>query len=158
MAARFQETFLQLSQAFHDSFHRLFGGGEASLYLSEPESILETGVEISVHPPGKKVANYNLLSGGEKSLIGIALMFATLAVRPTPFCFMDEVDAALDEANIDRFTAYLREKSTDTQFVMISHRQGTMEAASALWGVTMEEEGVSKILGVKLSDLAVLGA
>ena len=158
MAARFQETFLQLSQAFHDSFHRLFGGGEASLYLSEPESILETGVEISVHPPGKKVANYNLLSGGEKSLIGIALMFATLAVRPTPFCFMDEVDAALDEANIDRFTAYLREKSINTQFVMISHRQGTMEAASALWGVTMEEEGVSKILGVKLSDLAVLGA
>lgn len=158
MAVRFKETFSQLSRAFQDSFHRLFGGGEAELYLTEPESILETGVEISVHPPGKKVANYNLLSGGEKSLIGIALMFATLTVRPTPFCFMDEVDAALDEANIDRFTAYLQEKSVDTQFVMISHRQGTMEAASALWGVTMEEEGVSKILGVKLSNLAVLGA
>ncbi|MBQ6808138.1 MAG: chromosome segregation protein SMC [Firmicutes bacterium] len=158
MVSRFKETFIRLSAAFNDSFNRLFGGGEASLFLSDPEDILETGVEISVHPPGKKVSNYNLLSGGEKSLIGIALMFATLEVRPTPFCFMDEVDAALDEANIDRFTAYLKDKSEGTQFVMISHRQGTMEAAGALWGVTMEEEGVSKILGVKLSDLAELGA
>ena len=115
---------------------------------------METGVELAVHPPGKKVANYNLLSGGEKSLIGIALMFAMLAVRPTPFCVMDEVDAALDEANIDRFTAYLKDKALDNQFVMISHRQSTMEAASALWGVTMEEEGVSKVIGVKLSEIS----
>ncbi|MDO4732719.1 MAG: chromosome segregation protein SMC, partial [Bacillota bacterium] len=158
MLSRFRDTFIRLSAAFNNSFNRLFGGGEASLFLSEPDNLLETGVEISVHPPGKKVANYNLLSGGEKSLIGIALMFATLEIRPTPFCFMDEVDAALDEANIDRFTAYLKDSSGETQFVMISHRQGTMEVANALWGVTMEEEGVSKILGVKLSDLAELGA
>ncbi len=153
MAVRFRETFNRLSNAFDESFQRLFGGGEACLCLSQPEEILETGVEISVHPPGKKVANYNLLSGGEKALIGIALMFAMLTVRPTPFCVMDEVDAALDEANIDRFTAYLRDKAGDSQFVMISHRQSTMEAASALWGVTMEEEGVSKVIGVKLEDV-----
>jgi len=154
MAGRFRDTFVRLSGAFNDSFQRLFGGGEASLYLSDPEQILETGVEIAVHPPGKKVSNYNLLSGGEKALIGIALMFAILAVRPTPFCVMDEVDAALDEANIDRFTAYLKDQAAASQFVMISHRQSTMEAASALWGVTMEEEGVSKVIGVKLGAVS----
>lgn len=153
MTSRFRDTFHKLSEAFNLSFRRLFDGGAAALVLSEPDIILETGVEISVELPGKKVANYNLLSGGEKSLIGIALMFAMLSVRPTPFCVMDEVDAALDEANIDRFTAYLRDKADSSQFVMISHRQSTMEAANALWGVTMEEEGVSKVLSVRLADM-----
>ncbi len=152
MSSRFRKAFAQLSEEFNNSFRRLFGGGEASLVLCEPERILETGVEILVHPPGKKIANYNLLSGGEKSMIGIALLFAMLAVRPTPFCMMDEVDAALDEANIQRFTAYLQEQAGKSQFVMITHRQSTMEAASALWGVTMEEEGVSKIVSVKLNQ------
>ncbi len=152
MMGRFNDAYQQLSAAFDRSFNRLFGGGSASLYLSEPDDILETGVEIRVDPPGKKVANYNLLSGGEKSLIGIALMFAMLAVRPTPFCVMDEVDAALDEANISRFTDFLIDKSSGSQFVMITHRQTTMEAASTLWGVTMEEEGISKVLSVKLDE------
>ena len=153
MAGRFRDTFRQLSAAFGVSFRRLFGGGEAALVMSDPADPLTTGVELKVELPGKKVGNYSLLSGGEQALIGIALMFATLEVRPTPFCVMDEVDAALDEANIDRFTAYLRDKAAGSQFVMISHRQSTMEAASALWGVTMEEEGVSKIISVRLTEL-----
>lgn len=152
MSGRFRDTFRRLSAAFDGSFRRLFGGGSAALVMSEPDAPLDTGVELRVELPGKRVSNYNLLSGGEKSLIGIALMFAMLEVRPTPFCVMDEVDAALDEANIDRFTAYLQDKSSSSQFVMISHRQSTMEAASALWGVTMEEEGVSKIISVRLLD------
>lgn len=152
MMGRFKDAYEQLSAAFDKSFNRLFGGGSAALYLSEPDDILETGVEIRVDPPGKKVANYNLLSGGEKSLIGIALMFAMLAVRPTPFCVMDEVDAALDEANINRFTDFLTDKASGSQFVMITHRQSTMEVASTLWGVTMEEEGISKVLSVKLEE------
>ncbi|MEG1501368.1 MAG: hypothetical protein RR396_05365, partial [Clostridiales bacterium] len=101
--------------------------------------------------PGKKVNNYNLLSGGEKALCGIALMFGVLAVRPTPFCVMDEVDSALDEANIQRFSQYLQQLSSSTQFLMISHRQGTMEAASSLGGITMEEDGISKIVSVRLN-------
>ena len=154
MSGRFRDTFRRLSDAFGGSFRRLFGGGAASLVMSQPDDPLNTGVELRVELPGKRVANYNLLSGGEKSLIGIALMFAMLEVRPTPFCVMDEVDAALDEANIDRFTAYLRDKASASQFVMISHRQTTMEAASVLWGVTMEEEGVSKIISVRLTEMA----
>ena len=153
MTSRFRDTFTKLNQAFQDSFQRLFGGGEGALFLSEPGNLLETGVELSVHPPGKKVSNYNLLSGGEKALIGMAMMFATLTVRPTPFCFMDEVDAALDEANIGRFTSYLRDRTDRSQFIMITHRQATMDAAHVLWGVTMEEEGVSKVISVRLGPL-----
>ena len=150
MSSRFRQTFNQLSEEFDKSFRRLFGGGAAALELTEPEEILTTGVDINVTLPGKKISNYNLLSGGEKVLIGISLMFAVMAVHPSPFILMDEVDAALDEANIDRFTAYLREMALRTQCVMISHRQSTMEAADSLWGVTMEEEGVSKLLSVRL--------
>ncbi|NLF80160.1 MAG: chromosome segregation protein SMC, partial [Clostridia bacterium] len=153
MASRFETAYAQLSAAFDSSFTRLFGGGSAALCLTEPTDLLETGVEIRVNPPGKKVTNYNLLSGGEKALIGIALMFAMLEVRPTPFCVMDEVDAALDEANISRFTDYLAAKSSDSQFVMITHRQTTMESAAVLWGVAMEEEGVSKVVSVRLDNI-----
>ena len=152
MVSRFKQAFEQLNNAFNSCFSRLFGGGSAGLRMTDPDSILETGVDLMVSPPGKKVSNYNLLSGGEKSLIGIALMFAMLEVRPSPFCVMDEVDAALDEANIDRFTAFLRDKSAQSQFVMISHRQTTMEAANSLWGVTMEEEGISKVVSVRLTE------
>ena len=152
MTGRFKDAFRRLSAAFDGSFRRLFGGGAAAMVMSEPEAPLTTGVELRVDLPGKRVANYNLLSGGEKSLIGIALMFAMLEVRQVPFCIMDEVDAALDEANIDRFTAYLQDKAGASQFVMISHRQTTMEAANALWGVTMEEEGVSKVISVRLTE------
>lgn len=152
MSRRFRDAYTRLSKAFDESFTRLFGGGSAGLYLSSPDDILDTGVEIRVDPPGKKVANYNLLSGGEKSLVGIALLFAMLKVRPTPFCVMDEVDAALDEANIGRFTDFLQEEANNSQFVMITHRQRTMEAASSMWGVTMEEEGVSMVLSVKMDQ------
>ena len=155
MSSRFRRAFTLLSEEFDKSFNRLFGGGQAALIMTEPEEILSTGVDISVTLPGKKIVNYNLLSGGEKVLIGIALMFAVMAVRPSPFILMDEVDAALDEANIERFTAYLRELAQNTQCVMISHRQSTMEAADSLWGVTMEEEGVSKLLSVRLHDQVI---
>jgi len=155
MSSRFRQAFNRLSEEFDKSFRRLFGGGQAALILTEPEEILSTGVELSVTLPGKKIINYNLLSGGEKVLIGIALMFAVMAVRPSPFILMDEVDAALDEANIDRFTTYLRELSQRAQCVMISHRQSTMEAADSLWGVTMEEEGVSKLLSVRLQGQGI---
>lgn len=153
MNRRFQETFYRVSEEFNKVFNRLFGGGKASLSLTDPENLLETGVELLVEPPGKKLTNYNLLSGGEKALIGISLMFGIFQVRPSPLCVLDEVDAALDEANVDRFGEYLQELSRHTQFLLISHRQGTMEAAQALWGVTMEEEGISKVVSVKLSDL-----
>ncbi|MCL1874221.1 MAG: chromosome segregation protein SMC [Clostridiales bacterium] len=151
MASRFRNAFGQLNLEFAKSFARLFDGGNAELVLSDPQDILATGVELSVHPPGKKVSNYNLLSGGEKALIGIALMFAIMAVRPSPFCLLDEVDAALDEANVERFANYLVDLAAKTQFLMISHRQGTMEVSSSLWGVTMEEEGVSKLVSVRLN-------
>jgi len=152
MSTRFKTAFNSLNKEFHQSFIRLFNGGSAELILTDLDNILETGVDILVQPPGKRLSNYNLLSGGEKSLVGLALMFAVLAVRPAPFCVMDEVDAALDEANVDRFAVYLRELAKKTQFLMISHRQGTMEAASALWGITMEEEGVSKVISVRLEE------
>ncbi|MGI6361888.1 MAG: chromosome segregation protein SMC [Bacillota bacterium] len=157
ISSRFKKAFERLSKAFNDSFVRLFDGGAASLLLNEPDNILETGVEMIVQPPGKKVVNYNLLSGGEKSLVGIAFLFAVLSVRPTPFCVMDEVDAALDEANVDRFADYLADLSQDTQFLLISHRQGTMESAASLWGVTMGEDGVSKLISVRLEDQLMTG-
>ncbi|MDD4798144.1 MAG: chromosome segregation protein SMC [Clostridia bacterium] len=151
MISRFRASFRRLSEEFAKSFSRLFGGGSAELIMTDPHNLLETGIDLVVNLPGKHIANYNLLSGGEKSLCGIALLFAVLAVRPTPFCVMDEVDAALDEVNVDRFGNYLQELSARTQFLMISHRQGTMEKAESLWGVTMEEEGVSKLISVKLT-------
>ena len=152
MISRFRVTYKKLSEEFDRSFHRLFNGGSAALVMSDPDNILETGVEIEVQLPGKKVSNYNLLSGGEKALCGIALLFAVLIIKPTPFCLMDEVDSALDEANVDRFAAFLKDLSQETQFLMITHRQGTMESASSLWGVTMEEEGVSKLISMKLPE------
>jgi chromosome segregation protein len=132
-------------------FPRLFTA-PSTRSASEPDYILKPGMNQLNLPA--KMANYTLLSGGEKALVGIALMFAVLTVRPTPVCLMDEVDAALDEANIDRFTAFLREKTSTSQFVMISHRQSTMESANVLWGVTMEEEGVSKVISVRLTESA----
>ena len=157
MKIRFKDSFERLSDEFDISFKRLFRGGSAALVMTEPEDVLETGIDLSVDLPGKKISNHNLLSGGEKALVGLALMFAVLAVRPTPFCVMDEVDAALDESNVDRFAEYLREMARGTQFLMISHRQGTMEAADSLWGVTMEEEGVTKMVSVRLQEAIKAG-
>lgn len=152
MTKRFKEAFTLVNENFNHTFAKLFGGGSAGLMMTIPDDILETGVDMVVQPPGKKLVNYNLLSGGEKSLVGIALVLAVFQVRPSPFCILDEVDAALDEANVDRFAEYVRQFAENTQFVVVSHRQGTMEVADSLWGVTMEEDGVSKMVSVKLSE------
>jgi len=158
MTQRFQATFDLVSIHFNDTFNKLFGGGSAELRLTNPENILETGIDIVVQPPGKKLQHLNLLSGGEKAMTGIALLFAILNVRPSPFCVLDEIEAALDEANVDRFAAYMYELSVKTQFIAVSHRQGTMEVADVLYGITMEESGISKSLSVKLSDLGAISA
>lgn len=152
MARRFRETFEQVNRNFGQTFEQLFGGGSAALFLTEPDELLTTGVDLLVQPPGKKLINYNLLSGGEKSLVGVALVLAIFQVKPSPFCILDEVDAALDEANVERFAEYIKMFKQKTQFIVVTHRQGTMEAADRLWGVTMEKDGVSKIVSVRLTD------
>jgi len=139
-----------MSENFEDTFRRLFSGGHARLILGEGD-VLEAPIEISVQPPGKKLQNITLMSGGEKVLSAIALTFAILRMKPTPFCILDEIEAALDEANVARFSAFLREFAQETQFILITHRKGTMEASDVLYGVTMEEKGVSKIVSLDLS-------
>ncbi|ATW24627.1 chromosome segregation protein SMC [Candidatus Formimonas warabiya] len=158
MTQRFQDTFWAVSHQFNHTFNQLFGGGFAELRLTDPGNLLETGVEIVVQPPGKRLQHLSLLSGGEKALTGIALLFAILIVRPSPFCVLDEIEAALDEANVDRFAAHLHQFSGKTQFIVVSHRQGTMEIADVLYGVTMEENGISKSLSVKLADVSGISA
>jgi len=158
MARRFRTTFEAIRAQFAVVFARLFGGGRADLLLEEPEQILETGIAIVAQPPGKKLQNLQLLSGGERALTAIALLFAILRVKPVPFCVLDEVEAALDEANVIRFAEYLREFSKDTQFIVVTHRKGTMEEADVLYGVTMEEDGVSKLVSVRLEDEAAVSA
>lgn len=152
MGRRFRETFDAIRREFVIVFAKLFGGGRADLVLIEPERILTTGVDIVAQPPGKKLQNLQLLSGGERALTAMALLFAILQVKPVPFCVLDEVEAALDEANVTRFAQYLREFSEQTQFIVVTHRKGTMEEADVLYGVTMEEGGVSKLVSVKLED------
>jgi chromosome segregation protein len=152
MSKRFHETFSAIRIQFTDVFAQLFGGGKADLLLADPENLLTTGIEIVAQPPGKKLQNLNLLSGGERALTAIALLFAILRVKPVPFCVLDEVEAALDEANVTRFAEYLREFSAQTQFIVITHRKGTMEGADVLYGVTMEESGVSKLVSVRLVE------
>ncbi|MFC5558026.1 chromosome segregation protein SMC [Ureibacillus thermophilus] len=156
MATRFKETFENIQQQFREVFRELFGGGHADLILLEPENLLETGIEIVAQPPGKKLQNLNLLSGGERALTAIALLFAILNARPVPFAILDEVEAALDEANVERYSRYLKKLSRHTQFIVITHRKGTMEGADVLYGITMQESGVSKLVSVKLEDEVVL--
>jgi chromosome segregation protein len=157
MIRKFRETFTEVSREFNHTFQHLFGGGVAELRLTDPDNLLETGIDIIVQPPGKKVQHHNLLSGGEKALTGIALLFAVLTVRPSPFCIFDEIEAALDEANVDRFAAYMKQFADGTQFIVVTHRQGTMEAADVLYGITMEENGVSKTVSVKLAEVEKVG-
>lgn len=126
--------------------------GVASLELEDERDVLNCGIEIKVQPPGKKLQTLNLLSGGEKSLTAVALLFAIVNIKPAPFCILDEIDAALDDANINKYAEYLKNLSKETQFIVITHRKGTMEMADVLYGITMEEEGVSKVLSVKLAD------
>ena len=155
MLAQFDEGFNKINQNFQKIFKELFGGGRAMLEMdySQVEDRLEAGVEIIAEPPGKKLQKLSLLSGGEKALTAIAILFSILRMRPMPFCVLDEIEAALDEANVDRFARYLKKFSEDTQFIVITHRKPTMELADALFGVTMQEKGVSKMVSVKLSDV-----
>lgn len=154
MSLRFIETFTKVRSQFQIVFRELFGGGQADLVLLEPENILDTGIEIIAQPPGKKPQNLSLLSGGERALTAIALLFAILNARPVPFCILDEVEAALDEANVMRYSQYLKRFSSETQFIVITHRKGTMEGADVLYGITMQESGVSKLVSVKLEETA----
>ncbi|SDG09409.1 chromosome segregation protein SMC [Desulfosporosinus hippei] len=150
MSERFTESFKAVNEAFQEVFKELFDGGHAELQLVDPELILETGVEIIAQPPGKKPQLLSLLSGGERALTAIAILFALLRVKPSPFCILDEIEASLDDANVQRFAQYIHRLSHSTQFIVVSHRKGTMESADVLYGITMEESGVSKLLSVKL--------
>lgn len=158
MSKRFRTTFEAIREQFVVVFAKLFGGGRADLILSEPSQLLETGIEIVAQPPGKKLQNLQLLSGGERALTAMALLFSILRVKPVPFCVLDEVEAALDEANVSRFADYLREFSGETQFIVVTHRKGTMESADVLYGVTMEEGGVSKLVSVRLDEDSAISA
>ncbi len=150
MKEQFKKQFVIINQNFEEVFKELFGGGNASLKLEDEENILECGIDIHVQPPGKKLQNMMLLSGGEKAFTAIALLFAILKMNPAPFCVLDEIEAALDDVNVYRFAEYLKKFSKDTQFLVITHRKGTMEAADTVYGVTMEENGISKLLSMKL--------
>ncbi len=151
MKEQFKTQFAIINKNFEEVFKELFGGGNASLKLEDEENILECGIDINVQPPGKKLQNMMLLSGGEKAFTAIALLFAILKINPAPFCVLDEIEAALDDVNVYRFAEYLKKFSKDTQFLVITHRKGTMEAADTVYGVTMEENGISKLLSMKLN-------
>lgn len=156
MTSRFQETFFEIQRHFKDVFAELFDGGKADLELTDKEDLLSTGVDIVAQPPGKKLQHLALLSGGERALTAIALLFAILRAKPVPFCVLDEVEAALDEANVKRFASFLKDFSKQTQFVVVTHRKGTMEEADALYGVTMQESGISNLVSVKLEEMKEL--
>jgi chromosome segregation protein len=147
---RFRETFDRVNERFKSNFPRLFRGGRAGLSLTESEDVLEAGIEIMAQPPGKRLQNVNLLSGGEKTLTALALLIAVFQVHHSPFFLLDEVDAALDDANVGRFNEIVREMSKDSQFLLITHNKRTIEVADILYGVTMEEKGVSKLVSVEL--------
>lgn len=154
MAEQFREQFNRINSCFGQTFIELFGGGKAELRLEDEHDVLGSDIEIKVQPPGKNVQNINLLSGGEKGLSAIALLFAILKVTPAPFCIFDEVEAALDDVNVSRYAQYVRRMTKNTQFILITHRRGTMEEADVLYGVTMQEKGVSKLLELKTAEMA----
>lgn len=156
-AALFTHTYEQIKRNFHIMFRRLFGGGRAELKLSEGDDVLESGIEIYAQPPGKKLENIALLSGGERSLTAVALLFATYVVRPSPFCLLDEIDASLDEANVGRFTDMLMEFGETSQFIVITHNKKTVASANTLLGITMEESGVSKVVSIRLGEREQVG-
>ncbi len=153
MKVAFTESFNQINENFGKTFSELFGGGTAELLLTEPDNVLESGIEIKAAPPGKIIKNLMQLSGGEQAFIGVALFFAILKVNPTPFCILDEIEAALDEVNVERLAQYIKRYSDGTQFIMITHRRGTMAAATRLYGVTMPEHGISKVLTLDIKDI-----
>lgn len=150
----FTDSFKKINENFKTTFVELFGGGSGELSLSDPENVLESGIEISVAPPGKVIKNLSLLSGGEQAFVAIAIYFAILKLRPSPFCILDEIEAALDDVNVTRYAQYLRNFTGTTQFILITHRRGTMEEADVLYGVTMQEKGVSKLLKMDASEVS----
>ena len=152
MKQQFKEKFEVINKNFSEVFKELFDGGQATLKLEDEDNILECGIEITVQPPGKKLQNMMLLSGGEKAFTAIALLFAILKINPAPFCVLDEIEAALDDVNVYRYAEYLKKFTSNTQFLVITHRKGTMEAADTVYGVTMEESGISKLLSMKLKE------
>ena len=149
----FEKTFNDIRQNFQAMFRKLFGGGKADIILEENVDMLEAGIEIVAQPPNKELRSITLLSGGEKVMIVVALLFAVFQSKPSPFCILDEVDAALDESNINRFTHILKEFTSDTQFLVITHNKVTMSVANVLYGITMQEPGVSKRVAVKFEDI-----
>lgn len=153
MKVAFTDAFNKINENFGKTFTELFGGGSAEIYLTEPDNVLESGIEIKAAPPGKIIKNLMQLSGGEQAFIGVALFFAILKVNPTPFCILDEIEAALDEVNVERLAQYIKRYSDGTQFIMITHRRGTMAAATRLYGVTMPEHGISKVLTLDVRDI-----
>ena len=152
MRAQFKENFAIIQAEFDKAFKQLFGGGKGSLELVEDEDILEAGIRIISQPPGKKLQNMMQLSGGEKALTAIALLFAIQKLKPSPFCLLDEIEAALDESNVTRYAKYLHKLTKNTQFIIITHRRGTMEVADRLYGITMQEKGVSALVSVNLIE------
>ena len=152
MRKQFAEKFAEIQQEFDKAFKQLFGGGKGTLELMEDEEILECGIRIIAHPPGKKLQNMMQLSGGEKALTAIALLFAIQNLKPSPFCLLDEIEAALDDSNVNRFAKYLHKLTKNTQFIVITHRRGTMAAADRLYGITMQEKGVSTLVSVSLIE------
>jgi chromosome segregation protein len=155
MRTMFAESFAAINSHFGRIFAELFGGGTARLYLEDEMDVLESGINIEVAPPGKIIKNLSALSGGEQALVAISIYFAILAVNPAPFCVLDEIEAALDDVNVMRYAQYLRRICTETQFIVITHRRGTMEEADVLYGVTMQEDGVSKILRLDAKNVDV---
>ena len=153
MKEQFVAAFNAVNENFDQVFKELFGGGHAELILDNPEDVLNCGIEIKAAPPGKVIKSLMLLSGGEQSFVAIALLFAILKVNPTPFCIFDEIEAALDEVNVTRFGQYIKRYSHQTQFIVITHRRGTMEIADRLYGVTMPQKGISKVLTMDVDDV-----
>ena len=153
MVKEFNQAFKIINDHFEVTFKELFGGGGASLKLTDPNNLLETGIEIIASPPGKKLSSISLLSGGEKTLTAISLLFAIIKAKPSPFCILDEVEAALDEANVDTFGKYITKLKNKSQFIIITHKKKTMEYVDVLYGITMQESGVSKLVSVKLEDI-----
>ncbi|MEF9967541.1 MAG: AAA family ATPase, partial [Longicatena sp.] len=152
MSTQFKEMFDKINAELNDVFRSLFGGGKARLFLVDPDDILNTGIDIDVQPPGKNVQNIRLFSGGEKSLIAICVLFSILKARVMPLCIFDEVEAALDQANVERFAKYIGQFRGESQFIVVTHRPGTMAQCDSLYGVTMQQNGVSQLLKVKLQD------
>ena len=152
MRKQFKEQFAKIAEEFNCVFKQLFGGGKGTLELMEDEDILEAGIKIIAQPPGKKLQNMMQLSGGEKALTAIALLFAIQNLKPSPFCLLDEIEAALDDNNVGRYAKYLHKLTEHTQFIVITHRRGTMVAADRLYGITMQEKGVSTLVSVDLLE------